>query len=106
MSKPSKGFLLTALGIVGFAILPILSMLIAVMIAGASGCALDEGSVHPCLVLGIDLGTPLYSMAVFGWFVMFTFPLAGIALVILILAWIVFALSNRRKRVDITATKG
>lgn len=105
MSKPSKGFLLTALGIVGFAILPILSMLIAVVIAGVSGCALDEGSVHPCLVLGIDLGTLLYSMAVFGWFVMFTVPLAGIALLIVILVWIVFTLSNRPRRGDATSTK-
>jgi hypothetical protein len=105
VSKSRKRFLLTALGIVGFAILPILSMLIAVVIAGVSGCAIDEGSVHPCLVLGIDLGTMLYSMAVFGWFVMFTFPLAGIALFILIVAWIVFTLSNRPKRGDATSTK-
>jgi hypothetical protein len=106
MTTPNKRFLLTALGIVGFAILPILSMLIAVVIAGASGCALDEGSVHPCLVFGIDLGTLLYTLAVFGWFVMFPFSLAGIALLILIVAWIIVTLSNRPKRVDATSTKG
>jgi len=39
------------------------------------GCQLDEGSVHPCVVLSLDFGGLLYPMAVGGWFVMFTIPL-------------------------------
>jgi hypothetical protein len=74
MSKPTKGFLLTGLAIVIISVAPMIVTLIAAVIAGALGCPLDEGSVHSCVVLGVDLGGALYAMGLFAWFVMFTFP--------------------------------
>ena len=53
---------------------PLLSLLLAVF-RFDFGCQLDEGSVHPCVVLSLDFGGLLYPMAVGGWFVMFTIPL-------------------------------
>ena len=87
--------------IVLFGVSPLLSLLLALAIALPFGCSLDEGSVHPCLIFGLDFGALLYSMSVSAWFVMFTIPLAGVALVF----WFVVVLSSliirwRRQRQD------
>jgi hypothetical protein len=47
-----------------FTIAPILSTFLADLIAAIFGATLNEGSVHPCLVGGYDLGPLLYSMLV------------------------------------------
>ena len=57
---------------------PLISVAIAGSIASANGCQLDEGSIHPCVVNGQDIGDTLYSMGVMGWFMLVTIPL-GIA---------------------------
>ncbi len=76
---------------------PLLLLLLAVLFASAFGCQLDEGSVHPCVVLGLDFGGLLYPMAVGGWFVMFTIPLAGLALIVwlIVLAVLLFIRRHR-----------
>jgi hypothetical protein len=79
-------------------ILPLLSLLIAVLFASAFGCPLDEGSIHPCVVLGLDFGDLLYTMAVGGWFVMFTIPLAGLALVVWLVVLVVLLFTRSRRR--------
>jgi hypothetical protein len=71
-----------------FGTAPALSALGAGAIASLFGCALDEGSIHPCMAFGHDIGDMLYTMFVLGWFAMVTFPLGALAL----LAWIVVAL--------------
>jgi hypothetical protein len=83
-----------------FGALPLLAAFSAFAIAGSLGCRLNEGSIHPCLFLGRDVGDMLYTMLVSGWFGMLTIPLAGTALVI----WLVIALALallrwRRRRV-------
>ena len=50
-----------------FGALPLVLMLLALLIASPFGCRLEEGSVHPCVILGLDFGTLLYTMAVAGW---------------------------------------
>jgi hypothetical protein len=62
--------------------LPIIPALTADLIEFACGCQVDEGSVHPCIVLGLDIGPSLYSMGVIGWLVLFTFPTGIVALVV------------------------
>lgn len=47
--------------------LPLIALFTAAIVARVNGCALDEGSPHPCLVLGSDVGQTLYNMAVGGW---------------------------------------
>lgn len=67
------------------AFLPVISVAIASEIATANGCDLDEGSVHPCIVNGGDMGVTLYTMGVMGWFMLATIPLGlGAVLVYLI----------------------
>jgi hypothetical protein len=79
---------------------PLVSLLLAVLFASAFGCALDEGSVHPCVVLGLDFGDMLYPMAVGGWFVMFTIPLAGLALIVWLIVLVVLLFMRRHRRAD------
>ena len=53
-------------------LLPLLSVFIAAQIALANGCRLDEGDVHPCMILGFDAGGILYTMGVLGWLMLVT----------------------------------
>jgi hypothetical protein len=56
-----------------------ISVLIAVAIADLAGCPVDEGNVHPCVVLGRDIGSLLYDLFVTGWFFLLTIPTGLIA---------------------------
>jgi uncharacterized membrane protein len=76
---------------------PLLTLLSAVLFASAFGCLLDEGSIHPCIVLGVDFGGLLYPMAVGGWFVMFTIPLAGLALIVWLIVLVVLLFTRRHR---------
>ena len=63
-----KRMMIRALGLILlFGAFPLLTLLSAVLFASAFGCQLDEGSIHPCIVLGLDFGGLLYPMAVGGW---------------------------------------
>ena len=68
--------------IVLWMLLPMISVLTAGAIAQASGCSLDEGSAHPCVVAGMDLGDTLYTMFVMGWMFFLTVPTGLVALVL------------------------
>ena len=63
---------------------PALSVLISSGIADANGCALNEGSVNPCVIGGQDIGGLLGGMFVMGWLFLLTWPfaLAGLGLLI------------------------
>jgi len=57
-------------------VLPLLIALLAGAIANLAKCELDEGSVHPCVIAGKDVGNLLYAMGVGGWFTLMTLPAA------------------------------
>ena len=57
-----------------FTFAPILSAMIASAVASCCGARLDESGVHPCVILGVDVGGVLYKMAVAGWFALLTVP--------------------------------
>ena len=63
-----------------FTTAPILSVLIASGIATSCGCKVDEGSAHPCIIYGVDIGGLLYKMGVAGWFMIVTIPIGLIGL--------------------------
>ena len=73
------------------ALAPLISVIIAGSIAEANGCALDEGSVHACIVGGNDMGSTLYAMGVMGWFMIATIPLGAGA----VLVWVVVLIAHR-----------
>jgi hypothetical protein len=74
------------LGILFFTLLPLFSVLICEGIASYAGCRVDEGSVHPCMVGGNDIGELLYGMFVMGWMLLLTMPVG----MLLLTCWFVF----------------
>jgi hypothetical protein len=88
-----------------FGAFPILTLLIAVLFATAFSCDLNEGMIHPCVVLGIDFGGVLYPMAVGGWFAMFTVPLAALALIVWLIVLVVLLLVRRSHRTAVDPSK-
>ncbi len=73
-----------------FAFAPVISVAIAGSIAQSNGCDLDEGSVHPCVVNGQDIGQTLYTLGVLGWLMLATIPLGLGALVVYIAVVVLF----------------
>lgn len=86
----------TLVAITVLALFPLLSAITAAVLADINGCALDEGSPHPCLILGSDWGNTLYNMSVAFWMMLFTLP-AGALLFIVWLVVLVTHLWRRRK---------
>ncbi|MGV3491889.1 MAG: hypothetical protein ACO1OG_11255 [Devosia sp.] len=103
MSTPARRFpwwvywLLLALILV-FALAPLASVAIVSWIAEANGCALNEATINPCVVNGVDMGGTLYTFGVLGWLMLATIPLGAMALcawlAILVIHWIIW----RRRR--------
>ncbi len=83
-----------------FGAFPLLSTLLAVLFASAFGCALNEGFVNPCVVLGLDFGGLLYPMGLAAWFAIFTVPLAGLALVVWLVVLVVLLYKCRHRPAD------
>ncbi|MEM8982169.1 MAG: hypothetical protein AAGC71_04030 [Pseudomonadota bacterium] len=89
-----------SLTIVGLAILPLGSVLLASAIASYGDCQLHEGGVNPCVVFGSDVGGTLYSMFVMGWLGLLTLPLGIGSLLLYWLVEFVVFLSNKRRTED------
>lgn len=66
-------------GILGICLLPVLSALVAITIADMAGCALNEGSVNPCQIMGGDWGDVLYFGMMMAWLGLATLPFAALA---------------------------
>ena len=72
---------------------PLLLALAAGGLASVLGCELNEGSIHPCILFGSDIGKTLYTFGVLGWLSIIGIPFAALALIV----WaIITAVLNRR----------
>ena len=60
--------------------LPWIFVILAGVIAFVCGSTLDEGTAHPCIVFGKDIGGILYTMGMMGWIGVFALPIGLIAL--------------------------
>ena len=78
---------LSLLGLFLFTAGPILVALTAGLVAAALGCQLDEGNIHACPLLGVDLGGVLTFFGMFGWFMLMTIPFGAMGF----LVWLGFA---------------
>lgn len=79
---------------------PILSVIVASLIAQANDCVLHEGFANPCMIGGEDWGETLAGMFVAGWFSLLTIPVAGIALAVWVAFAIAMALSGGKRNPD------
>lgn len=77
MTCKKAGLFIAGAGML-FAVLPIVGALSAGLMGSVPGCPVDEGSVHTCVVFGLDIGNVLYTLGVMGWFALITMPI-GIA---------------------------
>lgn len=91
LRSPRVLFSLAVLAIV----LPFVPTLIAYWIAVANHCVLNEGDVHSCLILGIDVGETLYAMGMTFWLTFFTLP-AGI--IVMVVTAILEAIGRHRAK--------
>ena len=82
--------------IVLYTIAPILSVLLAGIMANSLGCKLDEGQARQCMCLGIDIGRPLYALGVAGWLALVTLPTGLLAMIVYVVVTIASALSKSR----------
>ncbi|MGB3692937.1 MAG: hypothetical protein WA865_06315 [Spirulinaceae cyanobacterium] len=73
--KRYKFPLLVILSSVLFGFLPIISVILASIIANIGDCTLHEGYTNPCEIGPFDLGETLYSMFVAGWFIFLSLPI-------------------------------
>lgn len=100
MSTPAKRFPLKIYGlalavIVLLAAAPLIGVFIADWLAQSHGCALNEGSVNPCIIMGADWGETLYTLFVLGWFMLATLPLGMGAVMVLVVVLIIHYLAWR-----------
>lgn len=93
------GLVILAILILAFS--PLISAMIAGAIANQYGCDLDEGSIHPCVVNGQDIGDTLYTLGVLGWLALGTIPLGLLVIAAYLVAVAIFYLARwllRRRR--------
>jgi hypothetical protein len=79
---PYWAYGLAVLAILVFALWPVASVYFTFLVAEANGCTVNEATVHPCMVWGMDWGGLLYTTGVMGWFMLATLPLGGGALIV------------------------
>jgi hypothetical protein len=96
--KPARKFpwiiyLLALVLILVFMFAPIASVVACGWIANAHGCKVDEGSVHPCIIHGVDRGPLLYELGVLGWLMLVTLPAGAFA----IAGWLVILILHRMR---------
>lgn len=72
---------------------PWIAVAYAGSVAEANGCELNEGSINPCNVDGVDRGQELYTYGMMGWIGLATCPLAlaaiALYLLVLLVVWLV-----------------
>lgn len=80
---------------------PLLASALAGSFASANSCQLDEGSVHPCVIGGIDYGEGLYTLGNLFWFSFFSVPTALILFFIYLLInailWLIRVVRRRKE---------
>ena len=64
---------LSKVTVIGFA--PLVCILTGAVLAGAFGCRVDEGIIHPCMARGRDIGMQLRELSMMGWLALLTSPL-------------------------------
>lgn len=59
---------------------PALMLALGLGLAFLTGCRVDEGSRHPCVVCGFDLGGLLYTLTMMGWLMIPMLPFMALSI--------------------------
>lgn len=84
-----------------YAILPIVSLLIAIVVANIFGCSVDESGSSTCVTPIGDIGDLLSMMGIFGWLVFFTVPTGLLGLIVAIILFVASFIPKKQKEFDI-----
>jgi hypothetical protein len=90
---PLRYYVITLVVIVLLGTAPLLGLIAADVIASAHGCTLSEGTASVCMVMGSDWGEGLYAAFVLPWLLLATLPLAGGAVLVLLVIFIIHRLA-------------
>jgi hypothetical protein len=101
--RPGLSFLRGAAIAILLALSPIFITYTAGFIATALKCDLNEVAEHPCLLLGMNVGPVLATLAQSIWFIAPTVMAGLLALIVLFVIWMVRVVRGRRVKVDGTA---
>jgi hypothetical protein len=93
-----KYYIISLVLIVIVAIAPFALAFLGSAIANTAGCALIEAEVHGCVIQGHDYGETLYAMGMSLWMIIFTAPLAELAVILWATSLIVHLAARRRSR--------
>jgi hypothetical protein len=93
---PWRVYIVLALVIIAFGLLPLFGVVFAEAVASLNGCSLNEGTQSVCMVGGYDWGGTLYAAFVLTWLLLATLPLAGGALLVWLVILIIHFLAWRR----------
>jgi hypothetical protein len=75
---------------------PLTALVASSALAALFNCRLDEGSIHPCKVVGIDIGPALGTAFVAGWLLLVAWiPMLATAIA---WAWILFRMLMKRRQ--------
>ncbi len=99
-ASPGKSFLRGAAIAILLALSPIFITYTAGFIATALKCDLNEVAERPCLLLGVNAGPVLATMAQSVWFISLTVIAGLFALIVLFVIWMVRVVRGRRAKVD------
>ena len=78
MNIPFKKPLIGLIISIVIAVCPLILVWSVDLIAELNGCSLNEGSIQPCIVAGMDIGGVLYSIFMSGWYLFITFPVGAV----------------------------
>ena len=82
---------IVALAVIAFlALFPLISVYLAYLVGDAHGCTVNEAAIHPCIVMGVDVGAALAYMGILGWLMLATIPFGAVALVV----WLIVLVFN------------
>jgi hypothetical protein len=98
--SPGLSLLRGAAIALALAVLPIAVTYAAGMVAAAIGCDLNEVAEHPCILLGMNVGPLLATMAQSIWLIAMTLAAGLLALIVLFFVWIARVVKARRAKVD------
>ncbi len=87
---------------IAYAITPIVSVLIAIVIADMYGCSVDESGSSVCITPIGDIGDFLSMMGIFGWYTFITIPTGLLGLIVAVILFAASFISKKQKESDIT----
>jgi hypothetical protein len=97
-ARKSNARLWWSLAVLGlFVTAPLILSISAATIGAMLGCQVDESGVHPCPLLGVDIGGGLYFFGMLFWLGIFMFPMALFGFVVC-LGVVITLLIRRRRR--------